>query len=373
MKILSFQPASLYTNGGVGRLLRRLYYGKEKSITTMWVEKYNHATIEGPIPEVVISSFPKNKKWTRWKLRTLFKWLREDLFLPVTQKRIIRKTNDIPFDILHVINHGIYPTAFFTKNGEFKFKGDKELWSSFHDHYTTASATKRNTKELWQLSDRRFVISNELGNEYNRLFGERDFELITDGLTLSELSQPRQHLSSEEILIYFGGLLHLDYYPLFESFADALDKLSEENHLFRFVLRGTQKLPFLKDRKFTTEYREDFVSDEEIRAEIDAADILYLPIKINNPNFYLYSLSTKMIGYLGASGTIFYHGPRDSAANKLLEKYSASISCFSLREDDLVLSIKSLINRSYETSSNAKILAKEKFEFSKIQNSFWKS
>src|SRR5690606_34277474 len=104
-----------------------------------------------------------------------------------------------------------------------------------------------------------------------------------------------------------------------EAFANALDKLSDTNMKFRLVLRGTQKLSFLKDRMFTVEYRQTFVSDDEIKSEIDRADILYLPIKFNSPNFYLYSLSTKMIGYLGASGAIFYHGPSDSAANKLLE------------------------------------------------------
>ena len=338
----------------------------------MWVAEQSSSTNQGPIKEIVISSFPQNNKWTRWKLRPLFKRLRETLFLPITQRKIIKRTNTVTFDILHVINHGIYPTAFFTKRGEFKFKGEKELWASFHDHYATASATKKNTQELWLQSDRRFVISYELGSEYNQLFGKREFELITDGLLQNDLSQPHKTISTD-ISIYFGGLLHIDYYPLFEAFANALDKLSDTNMKFRLVLRGTQKLSFLKDRMFTVEYRQTFVSDDEIKSEIDRADILYLPIKFNSPNFYLYSLSTKMIGYLGASGAIFYHGPSDSAANKLLEKYDSAISCFSLQEDDIVRSVKSLIDRHSEVSNNAKSLARQNFELKKIQNIFWEN
>jgi hypothetical protein len=158
---------------------------------------------------------------------------------------------------------------------------------------------------------------------------------------------------------------------LFESFANALDKMSDDNIRFLFILRGSAELDFLRNRKFKVEYRRSFISDVEMKIELDSADILYLPIKFNKPAFYLYSLSTKMISYLSASGTILYHGPQKSAANNLLEKYKASVSCTSINTREIINSIEQLINNDGEFSRNAKQLAKQKFDLKTIQNNFW--
>ena len=41
MKMLSFQPASLYENGGCGRVLRCLYKDHQKKITSLVVLEQN--------------------------------------------------------------------------------------------------------------------------------------------------------------------------------------------------------------------------------------------------------------------------------------------------------------------------------------------
>jgi len=90
------------------------------------------------------------------------------------------------------------------------------------------------------------------------------------------------------------------------------------------------------------------------------------------PDFYLYSLSTKMIGYLGASGTMLYHGPGDSAACNLLRKGQAAACCISLVTDDMVKVILQLINDRNEYSANAKKVAYTEFNFDTIQKRFWR-
>ena len=363
-KIISFQPAPLYENGGAGRVLRRLYEGHEKSVTTLYVKNDSNEIRKGPIKEVAVSIYPFQKKWMRWRLRTLGIYLREKTFLKSKMKKIVKASNQIQFDIIHVINHGPYCTAFCS--GSFS---DKPLWVSFHDHFSTCSSFE-DANKLWHLADRRLMISRELGLEYQKLFGEKKFEIITDGVMLSEISVPKEIVKSP-ISIYFAGLLHRDYLPLFRVLADALDALVKNGYVFKLILRGTQSIDFLNERSFEIEYRTDFVSDEEIKSELDASDILYLPIKFTLPDFYLYSLSTKMVGYLGAAGAILYHGPEDSAACNLLREYDASGNCTSHEVREMEESIISLLDRIPSTSVNAKVLARAHFDFNKIKSHFW--
>jgi len=367
MKLLSLQPGSLYTNGGAGRVLRRLYYGHESSITSIYVSA-NGNRFPGLIKEIQINAWPLQKQWMRWKLRSFFTYLRDDVFKNRTLEKLKVQAKKIDFDILHVINHGPYSCTLIEPD----LLKDKKLWVSFHDHYILCS-TKKDCETLWHTADRRLVISKELGQEYQKVFGKEEFEIITDGVYESEISTPSTINSKKVIQIYFGGLLHISYLPLFKVLADALDKLSKTELKFKLVMRGTQKVKFLENRSFQVDFRQDFVNDARIKTEQDESDILYLPIKFNDPEFYLYSLSTKMIGYLGASGALLYHGPKDSAALNLLLVDNCAISCTSLEVAEMVESIEHIIEKGNFYSSNAKKLAKDEFLINLIQKRFWQN
>ena len=367
MKILSFQPCSLYQNGGMGRLLRRLYQGHEVDITGLYIDDDKFSLKHGDINEIAIHSFPLKRSWMRWKLRPLFTWLRESLFYNITKNKVKKAVAKLPFDVLHVINHGVYSTILCDEI----FLNKKQLWTSFHDHYSLCSSFK-DAQLLWNRSDRRLMISAELGEEYVRLFGYKKFEIITDGVSLEEISRPKQ-ISKDRISIYFAGLMHIDYYPLLEVLADSLDILVSQGYSFKFILRGTQEIYFLKTRKFEIDYRSEFISDEEIKKELDMADILYLPIKFSLPDFYLYSLSTKMISYLGASGSILFHGPSDSAACNLLTENKSAFCCVSLSKEEMTSLIKEMLSMDESICVNAKNLAKSNFDLNYIQNAFWKN
>ncbi|MGV3705293.1 MAG: hypothetical protein ACO1NU_07910 [Arcticibacter sp.] len=366
-RLLSFQPFSLYRNGGGSRVLRRLYMTHESEIHSIVVEDTPGKIRSGEIPETFIYATPVRKPWMRWKINDVAIWLREHFFKTRTEKKIREAAAAIPFEIVHIVSHGPFSNA-LCKNG---FLENKDVWISFHDHYSTCS-TYRDAKTLWHTADRRFVISEELGKEYQQAFGALKYELITDGVSKHEVSEPKIH-TNDPITVYFAGLLHWDYIPLFKVLADALDQLSriETGSQYRLILRGTEPLTFLNNRNITVEYRTDFVSDEQVKAELDDADILYLPIKFSQRDFFLYSLSTKMISYLGARGAILYHGPEESAACKLLQKTQSGATCTSTDPDEMSKEISSLSNRIHEFSTNAKSVVSEKFDLKKIQDKIW--
>jgi len=364
LKILTFQYNSVYQHGGAGRVLRRLFEGREAQVTSLFIKTSGASDRTGNINELSVSAFPLQRKWMRWRFRTLAIWLRESFFKDLINKRVREAASKLDFDVIHVVNHGPFSTAFCDAS-----YSDKPLWVSFHDHYSTCS-TLEDASKLWKASDRRLVISIEMGIEYQRLFGNRDFDVITDGVAINEISTPKSTKVAPAV-IYFAGLLHFDYLPLFRALADSIDLLINKGVPLKLVLRGTQKLDFLDNRKFEVEYRQDFVTDAQVKLELDAADILYLPIKFNLPAFYLYSLSTKMVGYLGSSGTIHYHGPHDSAACNLLTKYQAAKASTSLDPAEISKDILSIIEGDSSLSANAKELAINQFELEKIQSRFW--
>ena len=366
MKILSYQSFSLYDNGGGSRILRRLYEGNESKVSSLAFTVYPAKPVNGDIDEKVIPLTPLTRSWMRWKLRDGVMWLRENAFKSRSNKNIRKAAAKIPFDVLHVVDHG----PFSSELCEDSFLSGKSLWVSFHDHFSTTGSSFDNANKLWNSASRRLVISNELGNEYRRLFGDKNFEVITDGVFINEISEP-VIANGSTITIYFAGLLHINYLPLFEVLANALDVLSKEGLKIKLILRGTQYVDFLHQNYFEVEYRPFSIDYDELKEELDAATILYLPIKFEPADFYLYSLSTKMVGYLGASGSILYHGPADSAASNLLKQSNSAIGCYTLNVEDMLESLRNILKEDCNVSYNAKNLAKKHFNLQKIKERFW--
>ncbi|NDP22507.1 MAG: glycosyltransferase [Paludibacter sp.] len=364
MKLLSLCP--LYQNGGASRLLRRLYEGRESQIITLAIRANSIKPQKGKISEIDLPIYPLQQKWMRWKFRSISTYLRDEFFFNYNSKRILNTVKKIEFDTIHVINHGVYCNSFYDK----KYLDNKKIWVSFHDHYRLCSSVE-DAKFLWNIADRRLVISEDLAKEYEKTFGKKKYEIITDGVDIAELSVPVKSNPKVPQIIYFAGLLHIDYYSLFKVLADALDLMSIEEKRFKLILRGTQELPLLTNRKFEVEYRKNFITDIEIKEELDQAAILYLPIKFSSPDFYLYSLSTKLVSYLGGSGAILYHGPEDAVACNLLKKNNAAGICITLNVNDLVTQIKNTLEKTIEISEAAIKLVNHSFDLTVIQKRFW--
>lgn len=369
IKILSFQTFSLYQNGGASRVLRRLFEGKEQNVVSLYIYEGKKIKQDNfKIQEIAIPLYPLHRAWMRSFLRISGIYLREKFFFKWNLSRIHKAIEEKASNTIHVIDHGLYPGGFILGYHE---NCNKDLWVSFHDHFKTTHSNIDITQMLWNRANRRLVISEELGIEYQNCFGKKNFDIITDGLDSSEISKPVLINSDKTISLYFAGLLHMDYLPLFETLAIALDKLSSK-YKFKLILRGTQKIKNLENRNFMIDYRQDYIDDALIKAEMDNVDLLYLPIKFTDSYFYKFSFSTKMISYLGARGTILYHGPSESAVAKMLATHSAAISSYSLDVSDIVSQIEVLLtNPTIEFSINAKILAENSFLLKEIKQKFW--
>ena len=179
---------------------------------------------------------------------------------------------------------------------------------------------------VWREAHGRFVISEPMGAEYARRYGARPYSLVTDGLdTIPDAPLAR---SPARLTLYFMGLVHLSYRANFEAVARGLDRFQAAHPgvAVRFVIRGGLPFP-LPDGASTREVR-PWGTPDEVQRDLDDADVLYLPLPFEPQyeGFWRYSLSTKMVTYLGSGLPILYHGPAEAAAAGVLGGGAAGLA-----------------------------------------------
>ncbi len=364
--ILSFQPFSVYGNGGGPRIMRRLVEGRESEVIFFSFSFKKDKLNEHP-NEIKYILFPPHKTWMRSFVRTFFTFLRNKVFLAYNIRRSRAIVSKLSFDVMHILDHSFYSSILLP----LAIKKKVPVWVSFHDHFISTQSNSEVTRDLWLNASKRMVISPEMGEHYSELFGKRDYMIVTDGLKPYEIAGPKPQINRKQIKVYFGGLLHFDYYELFRKFSITLGEMAlRDNVEIEIILRGTQKLNFLDESLLKVDYRPFSIDHELLANEMNEADILYLPIKYNDPTFYKYSFSTKMIGYLGASGNIFYHGPEDAAAARFLLKNDCGVICDSLDEKEILVKFEQSISDN-KYSVNAKAVALRDFQMKMMQDRFF--
>ena len=231
-------------------------------------------------------------------------------------------------------------------------------------------------QDAWTEAAARFVVCRALGEEYSRRYGKRDYIVITDGVE-HVASAPRQR-SAAGLRIYFMGLFHLDYEPNLKVLLNALARLNEEKIAgeISITLRcGGVRPGFLAGyEKFVRVL--PFASEATVQSDMKQADLLYLPLPFETKyeRFVRFSLSTKMVTYLGSGIPVLYHGPGNSAVHELLEAHNAALLCTRPALEDLLSVLRRYISHpesGTEVARNALALARNDFMLDQIKTRFW--
>ena len=246
-----------------------------------------------------------------------------------------------------------------------------------HDdvEYTSGGhVSSRFITEAWQGAAERFVVSQEMGTEYCKRYGAREFVIVTDGL---EQIAPSAVPGIEQLRIYFMGLFHLGYEQNLEALIRSLELLPAELksvHPPSITLRcGSVRSSLLRPG---AEVRVlPFGSEADVQADLAGADCLYLPLHFDESDrpFAAYSLSTKMVTYLGSGIPILYHGPTGTAAYRLLRENRAAALATSLDPAEIARVLSDLLRPGFahELAENALLLARRAFLRSEQHGKFW--
>jgi hypothetical protein len=330
-----------------------------------WIEE-RHV----PIRPLLIPLLERNR------LAMIGNWL-EVASRPGFRRNLAREMDSWQPEIVHVVLHGT--SDFYSAWQAARERGCRFV-ISVHDHLRYSLPSRhplrrealRRAGEVWRDADHRFVVSEELAREYAGQYGDRPWDIITDGL--KEIPARPAPSTGGRLRVYFMGLFHYHYRHNLTALTGALARLRQERpdiEIDLFMRCGGFKKGI--DAAFPARVL-PFADQAEVLADMTQADLLYLPLPFGerHEDFTRFSLSTKMVSYLGSGLPILYHGPRDSAAARLLERYRAAITCYSLDETEIVTALLSALspeNRG-EIAGHGLDLARTEFSLANLRGRF---
>ena len=254
---------------------------------------------------------------------------------------------------------------------------------SIHDEFFYSSGRlpfkkqrSQKLEKLWQAAQSRFVISDEMGREYSRRYGERPYQIHTDGV------KPRPHFEYQapktDLRLFFMGMLNNPYIPNFNSWMSSLE-MYQSNHEKRLSPQFTVRSNGFHPAKYPganlvnlIPYADDVALDKIMQSQ----HLLYLPLPFGeeSASFSKFSLSTKMISYLASGVPIIYHGPEWSAASRYLRRNNSAIQINSNDPKLIAEALDQALSNPEHLrliSENAQNAAKRDFDAETLRERFW--
>jgi len=228
---------------------------------------------------------------------------------------------------------------------------------------------------VWKNAHERFVISEEIGDEYNKRFGERSYVQVTDGVT--HVPDAPRAFRAGELHLYLAGLFHFGYTDNLNALLLALQRLKADHPQWNLsVTMRCGSLPHQVRRDVFPVNVLPFGSEADVARDLEDKTVLYLPLQFedDHANFVRFSLSTKMVTYLGSGLPILYHGPEEAAAGKLLARQKAAFSMTSVHVPEIQAVLQDMATQEALSQSmvrNALALARSRFSLNDIRERFW--
>jgi hypothetical protein len=228
---------------------------------------------------------------------------------------------------------------------------------------------------LWREAEARFVISKPLGLEFCSRYGVRSYEIITDG---AEVFHPPRARVAGRLNIYFMGLFHLRYEPNLSCLTRAGEILKRQHPTLEVSI--TLRCGGLR-RGFnpggTPVKTLPFGSESDVQEDLGGVDLLYMPLPFQSEEaaFVRFSLSTKMVTYLGSGIPILFHGPKNSAAHGVLSEADAALVFDSLDAGAMAGFLANFVRNPEDSVPRVERcldLARARFRLSDQRERFWR-
>ncbi len=358
--VVCVQPFGLGSPGGGPRILRALL----EQVPFAWRSIASSPKAPPPWPQE--EHLPSRPSWGRVEHSRLASWpkLSSPLFAGRFRRRLRARCRALNARAIHAVPHS--GLDFAVAQAVARDLGIP-FFVSLHDDlgYTMRerpAARERALRDAWLGAAARFVISEELGREYCQRYGAREFLVVTDGL--AQISPPREQSVPGVLRIYFMGLFHMPYEENLRALLEGIALFESAHPETRVSL--TLRCEYVRPQVFAGRARVrvlPFAPEAEVERDFAEADLLYLPLPFGaeHANFGRYSLSTKMVTYLGSGLPILYHGPSDSAAADLLGRNDAALLVPTLAAGEIAAALAATPERRRAVAEHARALAQREF------------
>ena len=355
--------------GGAPRVLRTMVRGREDRVVAVYSGSTPPEESATPTEEIWL---PQRRSWGRIE-RSRFHRIPE-LFcfigLSGYTRRLIAFARTSGITGIHAIAHG---NDFIHAHRLSKALG-VPFYMSVHDDIRAVplgGLRERWMKDAWQDAARILAISPELAEEYGARYGHRSYEVITDG---AEILTEVPGIQPEARDLYMFGSFHLSYEDNLRIVARVM---ADDGAKVRARV-GALRPEFAKEVVDNVTVL-PYVSLSELRSttitDLVPTAALYLPLPFGKDYhwFTRFSLSTKLISYLGMGRPIIYHGPAEAAAAQLLAKHDAAVLVCSNDPLELRAALERCRREGTQLVENALSLAREQFDDAVIRRRFWGS
>lgn len=374
--IVCTQPFGLRSTGGGARIMRAILQDAPVPLQLVCTAP-DRPPHQQEIAEIHLPLRPHFGRLERTRLAGPA-WATAPLFTTRFHRRLAQFIQTMDARAIHAIAHG-GPDFFHAY--EIARATGRPFVLHVHDDFVYTARAPRTAGEAhsilgaaWRNADARFVIGRALGEEYARRYGAADYTIITDGI--SALASQAVSRIPGRLRIYFMGLFHLEYEQNLTALLAAMENLRRDFPQLEITLRcGTVRSGVLaRFRDFVRVL--PFGSEADVARDLEEADLLFLPLPFDDEHapFVRYSLSTKVVTYLGSGIPILYHGPREAAVCELLRENNAALSWETLDVPSLTESLREFAGDT-ETgrvvAENALRLARRDFWLPDIRARFW--
>ena len=374
-RALFVQSCSLSESGGGSRILTSMIEGQPFEKLSLNAGTRGGMPL-GWIEEKHLPLRPNLRRLDRGRLARIGYAL-EVVAEPFFEKRLAREMERWQPDVVHIIPHWVCDFHVAWKVA--RAQGRRVVMSVNDDlsyllppFHPLREKALRLLSRIWQDADHVFSISTELGNEYGSRYGQRPFEIITDGLAI--IPEKPAPAVPDRLNVYFMGLFHYDYRENLRALTCALATFQTAHPEIKVGL--TMRCETLEkqiDSAFPAQVLR-FASQDTVLKDMTQADLLYMPLPFGAEyeQFTRFSLSTKMVSYLGSGVPIFFHGPPESAAARLLERHQAALTCHSLDISEILAVLKSVSDEKLRANcvENALSLARTNFQLEQLRATF---
>jgi hypothetical protein len=375
-RALFVQPFGIAGSGGGGpRILTSMVRGQPFEAVSINCHQGRTRPVDW-IEQRHVPLRPSLGKIDRSRLAGIGYWS-EIVTRPFFERALAKEMDSWAPQVVHVLPH--WTCDFHAAWRIARARGWRVVLSA-HDHIEYLIPEKHPLKpmalamfaRMWPDVDEVFCISQELGDEYNDRYGKRSFQIITDGV--EKIADRPAPTVPGRLRVYFMGLFHYTYGENLRALTQALARIKREQPGLdlQLVMRcgGFEKGV---DAAFPAEVL-PFADQATVLKDMETADLLYMPLPFGREHeaFTRYSLSTKMVSYVGSGVPILFHGPADSAAAHLLEKNRAAVVCSSLDPAEIATVLKSAVapETRRQVVENALTLARTAFPMEEMRRRF---
>jgi Glycosyltransferase Family 4 len=349
-KILFLQEFSMERKGGGVSIIKRLVSSADHFNYRVKIA-YDRAANKGyPINadgQTSFYSLPRNTGFGIGKLMAWATLFSLDIFCFFSLVKLIRKEKP---ELIHITAHGVC-LPLMVRAARFTNKkiviSVHDLWFFSVNGYISEPIAERFFKRLIKYAGTVYVISPQMGDYLYRKYGEKNYQVVHDGIHNMPAIRNSQPFSGH-LSFFYAGLLHAMQMVQFNKLVDVLGGFT--NNTFTIGICSSVEYRPEQNHGNVKIVNYGWVSEDKIKELSKEYAYGLLPLSFDPADelFYRTSLMTKIPFYISVLLPVICIGPQSASAVQLILREKTGLVAISGKQEDISVMINELLELTPE-------------------------